>query len=99
GSDSLGHDVMSQVIFGAYPSLLVGVLAAVGTVVLGLVVGVLAGYYNRLEGSLTCMGDVILTFPPLPFMILLGSLYPPTDFFLILILVVVLLPSVAVPIR
>jgi peptide/nickel transport system permease protein len=99
GTDYLGHDILTQVIYGAYPSMLTGVVAAAGSLVLGLTVGVLAGYYRKSEGFLIGTADVILTFPPLPLMILLGTLYPATTTLIILILVVVLWPISARAIR
>ena len=99
GTDYLGHDILSQIIGGARPSMFVGFLAAIGAVAVGGTVGVLAGYYRRLEGILTGTADVVLTFPPLPLMLLLGSLSPPSDILLVLILIVVLWPAIARAIR
>lgn len=99
GTDYLGQDVLSQVVWGAYPSMIVGVLAAVGSVALGVLVGVMAGYFRKLEGVLTGIADVILTFPPLPLMILLGSLFPATDALVISVLIIVLWPPIARAIR
>jgi peptide/nickel transport system permease protein len=99
GTDNQGHDILSEVIFGAYPSMILGVSAAVGSVILGLAVGLFAGYYDKLEGLLTGTGDVILTFPPFPLMILIGSVYPVTLVTEPLIIILVLWPAVARPIR
>jgi peptide/nickel transport system permease protein len=99
GTDYLGHDVLSMVIYGAYPSLLVGVVVAVGAIAIGVVVGVLAGYFRKSEGFLIGSADVVLTFPPLPLMILLGTLYPATTVLIILILILVLWPVSARAIR
>src|SRR5579872_2882679 len=86
GTDFQGHDVLSQVLWGAYPSMTVAVLAGIGAILLGVFVGVIAGYYTRLEGLLTGTTDAILTFPPLPLMVLLGTLYPATNLMIIAIL-------------
>lgn len=102
GTDYLGEDVLSQVVWGAYPSMMVAVLAATGSVVLGVLVGVMAvmaGYWRKLEGALAGIADVILTFPPLPLMILLGSLFRVTDALIITVLIVVLWPAIARAIR
>jgi peptide/nickel transport system permease protein len=79
--------------------MVVGILAASGATLLGLIVGVTAGYFRRLEGPLTGVADVILTFPPLPLMILLGSLFPATDTLITIILIVVLWPAIGRAIR
>jgi peptide/nickel transport system permease protein len=99
GTDTQGHDVLSQVIYGAYPSMIVGIVAAIGAVALGTLVGIAAGYFRRLEPLLTGSADVVLTFPPLPLMVLLGSLYPATTALIILVLIVVLWPVSARSIR
>jgi peptide/nickel transport system permease protein len=99
GTDYLGHDVLSQVIYGAYPSMLAGILAALGAVAIGAIVGLIAGYFRKLEGILTGAADIILTFPPLPLMVLLGSIYPATTPLIIAILILVLWPVVARSIR
>jgi ABC-type dipeptide/oligopeptide/nickel transport system permease subunit len=99
GTNYLGEDVLSQVIFGSYVSMFVAVLAAAGSVTIGLVVGVFSGYFRRVESLLSGTGDVILTFPPLPLMILLGELYPATTTLITIILIVVLWPVVARAIR
>jgi len=99
GTDFEGHDLLSQVVWGSYPSLFVGIMAALGATVIGLVVGVMAGFFERLEGLLSGVADVILTFPPLPLMILLGSMLPATDLLITIILIIVLWPVIARAIR
>src|SRR5271166_2725740 len=79
GTDYLGHDLLSQVIYGAYPSLLVGLVAALGATVFGFVVGVLGGYYKRLEWVLSASTDAILSIPSLPLLILIGIIFVVTD--------------------
>jgi peptide/nickel transport system permease protein len=99
GTDFQGRDVLSEVISGAYSSMAVGFAGGSGAVILGLLMGVIAGYFSRLEGLLTGLADVILTFPALPLMVLLGSLYPPTDVLITGIMVIVLWPAIARSIR
>ena len=99
GTDYLGHDLMSQVIWGAYPSMLVGIIAATGGAILGLIVGISAGYYKKLEVILTPVADILLSFPAFPLLILIGTLFPPNDFVIGLALVLVLWPVTARSIR
>jgi peptide/nickel transport system permease protein len=99
GTDSLGRDVLIETITGAYSSIPIGIFTAIGAVLLGFVVGIFAGYYNRLEGPFTGVADTVMTFPPLPLMLLLGSLFPPTDLLLTVIMIVVLWPPIARSIR
>ncbi len=99
GTDYQGHDILSQLIWGTFPSMAVGVLAALGAVILGLAVGVVAGYYDRVEGVLTGIADIIMTFPALALLLLIGSLFSVTDALIITVLILVLWPTVARSIR
>ena len=70
--------------YGAYPSLLVGVVAALAASVLGFVVGALAGYYGKLEIILSGSSDIVMSLPALPLLILVATLfvvYKPADHF------------------
>jgi ABC-type dipeptide/oligopeptide/nickel transport system permease subunit len=95
----MGHDILSQVIYGAYPSMIPGVVAALGAVALGFVVGLIAGYFGRLEGLLTGLMDVMITFPALPLMLLIGEMFVPSNALITAILIVVLWPPIARSIR
>lgn len=99
GTDYQGVDVLSQLVWGAQLSLLVGVGGALLAVVIGAVIGIFAGYFSRLEGLLTGFTDVIMIFPAVPLIVLLGTLRPVDDIYLITILGVVLWPPVARSIR
>lgn len=98
GTDFQGHDILSEFIWGAYPSLFVAVLAAAGSTLLGLGIGLMAGYFSRWEPVLSGASDVFLTFPPLPLLILVGILFSNFSF-IALALIVVLWPPVARAVR
>lgn len=73
GTNDIGQDILSELIYGARISLTVGVLSALVAIVVGATVGLLAGYYRRLDPWLMRLVDVILVLPFLPLLILLAA--------------------------
>jgi peptide/nickel transport system permease protein len=74
GTNDIGQDILSELIFGTRISLLIGVLAAAIAVVIGTTVGLVAGYYRGLVGqALMRLVDVVLIIPFVPLMVLLAA--------------------------
>lgn len=66
GTDELGRDVLSRVILGARPALLVSLLVVGLAVLIGVPLGAIAGYRRgRLDGFIMRTTDLFLAFPPL----------------------------------
>ena len=64
GTDDLGRDVLSRLIYGGRLSLWIGVSAALISTFVGVVVGAIAGYYGGwLDGALMRFVDLMLAFP------------------------------------
>jgi peptide/nickel transport system permease protein len=66
GTDTLGRDIVSRLLYGARVSLLVGFAAVIVAGAFGVLAGLVAGYYGgRLDDALMRVGDVQLAFPVL----------------------------------
>ncbi|MER3437699.1 MAG: peptide ABC transporter permease [Chloroflexota bacterium] len=75
GTDVLGRDVLSRLIYGARLSLWIGVSAAVVTVAIGTVVGAIAGYYGGwVDGLLMRFVDLMLAFPSIFLLLILAAM-------------------------
>ena len=78
GTDNLGRDTFAQVLAGGRVSLLVGVTAMALSVILGALVGVLAGYFRWLDGPLMRLTDLFLALPLLPLLLVIIMLFRDT---------------------
>ncbi len=66
GTNELGQDIFSQVLYGARVSLMVGVVVTTLSIVIGVPIGLVAGYYGgKVDTIFMRLSDVFLAFPPL----------------------------------
>ena len=78
GTDELGRDVLSRLLYGARVSLLVAGVATAMTLGIGVAVGLTAGYAGGwIDTALMRMTDVVLAFPALLLAIALAALFEP----------------------
>ena len=75
GTDSLGRDVYSRVIYGARVSLIVGIAVAALSVAVGLVIGLVAGYFRWLDAIVMRVMDGLMAIPAILLAIGLVSLW------------------------
>ena len=75
GTMQLGQDVMAQVMFGGRISLAVGLVAMFITLLLGTLIGVLAGFFKSLDGILMRLTDLFLALPVLPLLLVIIMLF------------------------
>ncbi len=79
GTDSLGRDVMTQFVWGARTSLLVGLSATVIAVAIGAIIGIAAGFFGgRIGGLLMRFTEWFLVIPFLPLAIVLAAILGPS---------------------
>ncbi len=75
GTDQLGRDTMARMMAGGQTSIAVGLTAMALALVLGTLVGVLAGYFRRLDGLLMRTTDLFLAMPLLPLLLVTIMLF------------------------
>ena len=75
GTDQLGRDTMARMMAGGQTSIAVGLTAMALALLLGTLVGVLAGYFRRLDGLLMRTTDLFLAMPLLPLLLVTIMLF------------------------
>lgn len=90
GTDALGRDVFTQLIYGTRISLIVGLLAAILSVSIGLVVGLVSAYLGGIvDEVLMRFTDALLVLPGLPLMIVLMAVLSASQYNLTTLIIVI----------
>ncbi len=94
GSDANGRDILTRLAYAGRVSITVAFLATASELLIGLTVGLIAGYSNKwVDSILMRVVDVLLSIPTLPLLILISTLYRPGTYTLAFILAIVFWPS------
>ncbi|MFD1020206.1 ABC transporter permease [Thalassobacillus hwangdonensis] len=79
GTNDVGQDILSELIYGTRISILIGIIAAFFSIAIGCLVGIIAGYYGgKVDTFLMRVVDLVLVIPFLPLMILLAAFIGPS---------------------
>jgi peptide/nickel transport system permease protein len=90
GTDLLGRDLLSRLIYGAQTSLIIGVLANGIAVFIGSLVGITAGYFSGWVGTvLMRFTDLMMSFPALLLAIVLAAVFKPSLWIVIMVIAMV----------
>lgn len=90
GTDQLGRDLYSRILYGGRASILLSVLSSALALAAGITIGTLSGYYGgKLDVFLTIIGNIFQGIPGSCFMIAIAGILGPSIYSLVLALVIV----------
>jgi peptide/nickel transport system permease protein len=87
GTNDMGQDILSEIIFGTRNSLMIGMLAATLSMFIGVMVGLAAGYFRGVvEDVIMGNTDIFILIPGLPLMIIISTYLDPSFWNVILVI-------------
>ena len=95
GTDNLGRDMLSRLLYGTQATLMIGVAATLIGGAIGIAVGLASAYYRRVDGLLMRLNDVLLSMPAILLGLALGAVVGPGMTAIVAALSVATIPTVA----
>ena len=99
GTDELGRDLYARIVHGARYSLAIAALTALGAVIFGTVLGLVAGFFRKLDAPLMRVVDAMMAFPDILLAIALVAILGASLVNVVIALVLVYTPRVARVVR
>jgi peptide/nickel transport system permease protein len=99
GTDELGRDLAMRIVWGGRYSIMIGIATALFSVVAGTALGLLAGFFRRLDGPIMRVIDAMMSFPDILLGISLVSILGASLWNVVLALAIVYTPRVARVVR
>ena len=95
GTDNFGRSLWSRVIWGAQLSVFIGSSVVVLNAIFGTLIGMLAGYFRRIDNALMRINDAMMAFPAILLAIAITAVLGPSTLNAILALAIVYIPRTA----
>lgn len=95
GTDGLGRDILSRLLYGTRTTLIMGMMAVIAGGIIGAFLGLLAAYYKWLEGPIMRIVDILLSFPSILFGLAIAAVLGSGIFSITIALTVSAVPTIA----